>query len=119
MRSEEGANNMRVIKTCLFIGGEFDGERKEVPWNHSDKKHLVFPTFTALPQAADWASEALTTFGETVYRRERLRAEDTLYDVFVLDSMTLRDAMERLLDCYRPESGATTVRRSYRKQAQP
>lgn len=94
---------MKRINTQLCIGGPFDGQRKSPP--HWDQNNLCL----LVPPPVGIANIACDNFNITayIYRRQCLGATDTVFDVWILDGMTLQDAMARLLANYRPEPAVT------------
>lgn len=98
------------IDTHLFIGGPLDGQQKALPPGTAVGGHVGFPTFP-VPFHEHYSSisdSMVPTFGRVDYRRETLIAGDTKWDVWVLDGMTVQEAIAKLLADYRPEKAAVT-----------
>lgn len=89
------------VKECLFIGGPNDGQ-----WKQVDTTQLFIRTLK-LPSLAESMGEKFPSpmdriVEEFTYRAELFGAEDERHQVYVLSSMTIKDAMRALLDGYKP-----------------
>ena len=95
---------MTEMKTNLFIGGRCDGDRKDLPSDYATRDQVRIP-FIADKQLALYNANGGglgTDIGYEVYRREKLSAIDTIFEVWVFDEMTLHQAMTELLAGYQP-----------------
>lgn len=95
---------MKIIQTNLLIGGALDGQRKELPFDDG-RKHIRLALPPRISAANAYEDDMSRPFEITTveYRRERFRAEDTIFDVWVLAGMTTTQALESLFSGYRPE----------------
>lgn len=74
----------------LFIGGPWDGIRQHVP---DDRPYVRMMSLDIL---ADTRSAR-----EYAYRMERMRTDKEDFNFYILDTMTISEAMAALLDGYR------------------
>lgn len=86
----------------LFIGGPADGQ-----WKQADHEHWqvpVYPTPAVAPYVR-WPTEpdADHLCFTATYRKRFWRSDKGVYEMYVLDSMTDSEAMQRLLTHYRPK----------------
>ena len=85
------------ITTVLFIGGVLDRRRRQ------DKKiqyWKVAEPEPCPPASFDFSTPAKINLREDLYRRETLKSGETTWVVYVLDSMTVTQAMDALLKGY-------------------
>lgn len=90
----------KPIKTRLFIGGILDGQQKELLPYISENRVVfpVLPEYSPLDMSSDMAQAR-----QEEYRRETLRARESLWDVWVQKDITIEQALELLLLNYRPK----------------
>lgn len=89
----------KPIKTGLFIGGAWDGQRKQLP-HYVPEDHVRVPVLERRT-VLDAGLEVDIRVEE--YRRETLRARESLWDVWVQKDITIEQALKLLLLNYRPE----------------
>lgn len=83
---------MSDTEKCLFIGGTRDGEWLSVPPSYN---HVVFPVFKK--------ADAMSIKYEYVrYRRELFRANDLILTVWVEDTLTIQQVLQKIFDNYHP-----------------
>lgn len=91
-----------MSETILCIGGVADGERLKSDPDYVRSKKVT--RFRCRPKNyfCDFPLEIETATIETVYRREQIRGEAEIIDVWVESGMSMDDAFSRLIQFYSP-----------------
>lgn len=90
--------NIRTLEKQIFIGGPKDGEVLE--FKTDGRRYINIPIVPKL-RVIDDMSEGSGIYS-VCYRCERLHAFSVVANVWVENSLTLDEAMETLIENYRP-----------------
>lgn len=90
---------MARVHTHLFIGGIQDGNRIVFPERHD---RAVFKKISS--PAKKTVLQAFAEYEMVQYRREYLRSGDTIFYVWVEESLPVTDALRMLLENYSPKA---------------
>ena len=87
--------------SALFIGGLADGKRMKDPGQQYWKVagDMPVPRYNTVPM-----HPVEITRNEATYRREKLTAAGKVWIIYVLDSLTIAQAMGKLVSGYSPEN---------------